>query len=172
MKLYQLTEKYTNLRDQLFAFDTEREEGDAHAEVDAVEQALANITDALEDKVESLALLALELDREAEGVKAEADRLANRKRALENRRDRLKDYIFENLQAADVMKVRGLRVTVALQKNQPAVIVEDGAEERLPMEYRRPVKVEADKKKLLVALQAGTKVPGCSVVQGLHLRIR
>lgn len=63
-------------------------------------------------------------------------------------------------------------VSVSWRKSPPSVKVE-GPADLLPPEFQRviPATVEADKKKIKAALQAGQEVPGCKIVQGMTLQV-
>lgn len=71
--LYDLTAKYKTI-EQLI--------DDPHIMPKELQQTLANIQDQIEDKVENVAKMVLELKRNAEVIKAEEKRLADRRQTL------------------------------------------------------------------------------------------
>ena len=87
MKLYEITEQ---LR-QLMAMDDVPPE--------QLQDTLDMVNDEFEAKAENIAMLIREMVLDAEGYKAEIDRLSDRKKSLDNKVESLKDYLRVNMQA-------------------------------------------------------------------------
>lgn len=159
MKLYEITERYANLMTLL---------DDDAIPADVVTQALAGVEDELADKGQQIARLVRNVDAEAKAIRAEENRLADRRRALENKRDRIKDYLQGQMEACNLKKLNGL-LNISLQANPPSVDIAD--EGKVPAEYKvQPLPV-VDRRAILDALKAGAEVPGCTIKQGRSLRI-
>lgn len=72
MQLYELTEIYLNLKDM------DIEEGDLNS-------ALENIDDEIETKADNIAKVLRDFDGDIEALKFEEERLAKKRKAIENR---------------------------------------------------------------------------------------
>ena len=127
-------------------------------------------------KVQAVALKVRELQAEAEAVKIEAARLSQRAKTASNAAESLKGYLHRHLEAAGETTVKGTLVTVAIQKNPPAVELGDTADAALagePFAVLIPARFEWDKAAIKAAAKAGTPLPnGVHVTQGTSLRIR
>ena len=80
MQLYELAEMYLNLKDM------DIEEGDLNA-------ALENINDEIETKADNIAKVLRDFDGDIEALKSEEERLAKKRKAIENRQKQLKEYL-------------------------------------------------------------------------------
>ena len=101
-----------------------------------------------------------ELKAEADAIKAEEERLAKRRKALENKSERLKNYMMPALEAMGG-KVKGVMASVRIGKSQAVTVFEPDA---LPDAFKRVVtKVDPDKVALKKALKAGEDIPGAAL---------
>lgn len=161
MKLYELSESYTTLLEKI-------ESGELQAE--DLKDTLEAIEEAIEMKVENIAKIVKATEGEAEIIKLEEKRLAEKRKALENSTQRLKQYAEDELIKTGIQKVKGKLFTIALQKNPPSVEVLN--ESDIPEDYFRIVTQKSiDKKSILEVLKAGDSVPGVSLKQTESLRI-
>ncbi len=159
MKLYELAQNYAQLLEMA-------EEMESEALVDT----LASLQDAIEDKAENIAKLIKNLEADAKIIKEEEQRLAERRRAIEAKVDKLKMYLQEQLEIAGLQKVKRPTITVAIQANPPSVDVID--ETLIPADFLIPQPAKVDKKSILERLKKGESVPGAKLVQGRGVRIR
>ena len=158
MKLYELARSYAELLDRAEDIDTE-----------ALVDTLASLQDAIEDKAENIAKIIKNLEADAKIIKEEEQRLAERRRSIENKVTRLKEYLQEQLEVAGLQKVKRPTITVAIQNNPPSVEIAD--EKLIPSEFMIP-QYKVDKKSILERLKNGEMVPGAKLVQGRGVRIR
>ena len=161
MKLYELTENYRNLQDLL-----------ENPEIDQrlIEKALDEVGEQLEEKAENIAKLIKTLEVEATGFKAEEKRLADKRKALENRISGLKSYIDSAMKVTGKKKIKGQLFSFNIQKNPPSVNITDST--LIPKEYYIQQEPVLDKKTVLIALRSGETVPGAELLQTESLRIR
>lgn len=124
----------------------------------AIDSWLAELGEARDQKLDSYARLIRAIEGDAEIVKAEADRLKARQKALESRAARLKDRLEAFLRVQGIERIETPNFTFAMQKagGKPKVIlnayyVDNPAE--LPEGLRR-VKFEADLNAIREALEA------------------
>lgn len=165
MKLYELTDEYNALWDAL---------NDPEADWDAAESALLAIEGEFSGKIESCAKIVRSMEAEAKGAKEEAERLAARAKALENKSKGLKKYMLSEMMASGREKIRTDIFTIAAQKSPISLIIHPENEKFIPEKYwvEIPATKQLDKTIIKDALLGGEAVPGCELHQGYHLRIR
>lgn len=156
MKLYELSESYQKVLELIEAGE---ELGDT----------LESIEEAFELKVENIAKVMKSVEGEAEIIREEEKRLAERRRALEAQVGRLKTYVEDNMKASGIDKVKGRFFSLSLQKNPPSVEIIN--ESLIPTDYIKTV-TSVDKKLILEAIKSGQAVTGCEMRQTESLRIR
>jgi len=163
MKLYEMTQNYEEVWQLL-----ENEDVD----VQTIEDTLSSIEDAFDAKIESIGKFILHLNKDAEFIKSEEDRLAKRRKALEGKSDWLKKYAFDNMTIAGKDKIKTPIVTVAIQSASPSVEIKPDA--KIPRKFMVviPSQKNPDKKAILEALKAGEKVRGAALKQTKYLRVR
>ena len=159
MKLYELAQNYAQLLEMA-----------EEMESDALVDTLQSLEDAIEEKVENIAKLIRNLEADAKIIKEEEQRLAERRRAIEAKVDKLKMYLLEQLETAGLQKVKRPTITVAIQANPPSVDVID--ETAIPIDFLIPQPAKVDKKSILERLKKGEAIPGAKLVQGRGVRIR
>lgn len=110
MNLYEITGRLAYLRDLI--------ESEAISEEDAADTMEA-ILQEQEDGYENAVKWIRDLEAGIEAVKAEAEKLAEKRKALENRKERVRGYILCSMQASGQTKVKAGIFTIAEKK--PAV---------------------------------------------------
>lgn len=159
MKLYELTQSYTQLLDMADSMDQEM-----------FRDTLQSIEEALEDKVENTAKFIRCIEVDIEAIKVEEKRLADRRKALETKVKQSKVYLQEQLELAGIDKIKRPTVTVSIQANPPSVEIVD--ESLIPSFFMIPQAPQIDKKAILANLKEGQIVDGCVLKQGRSVRIR
>lgn len=140
--------------------------------LDDIKDTIDGIEFEFEEKADSTAKMIRTLIADADAVKAEKDRLADREKALRNSADNLKKYLETMMLEVDKKKFKTKLFSFNIQKNAPSVKVE--AEELLPKKYLIPQPDKVDKKQLLKDLKAGVieANENMRLVQSESLRIR
>ena len=138
---------------------------------EVLQDTLQSIEGAIEIKAVNIATLVQGLSADADIIKAEEKRLAARRKAIEGKQKWLKDYLQSQMEYAGI-DIKTATHTIALQKNPPALFIED--DKAIPSQYMTliPERWEVDNAKVKEALKAGRKVPGAELRQGKSLRIR
>lgn len=116
MKLYELTNDYLAL---MQAIDNDE------IPEEAIADTLEAITASIEDKADSIACLLKNLDAECKAIKAEEERLAERRKAKEKSHERIKQYLSETLQSAGIDKVETARNRITFRKSESVEVDED-----------------------------------------------
>jgi transcriptional regulator of heat shock response len=159
MRLYEISQNYSQLLDMVDVLDEE-----------TFRDTLQAIEEALEDKVENMAKFIRCLEADAKAIKEEEQRLADRRKALENRVSSVNEYLQNQMEVAGLDKVKRPTVTVSIQNNPPSVEIAD--ESLIPSDYMIPQPSKIDKKSILSALKEGLVIEGCSMKQGRSVRIK
>ena len=144
MKLYELTEMYSDLFNQFDAInewepDTNADgmpiddDGNIIANVDAYRNkmltawfdTLTGIEDEFDEKAESIAIYYKQLLAEAKMLKAEKAAIAKRQSQKEKQAESLKTYLFKSMQALGRQKIDMPRAVMSLKKNAPSLVIDD-----------------------------------------------
>lgn len=144
MKLYELTEMYSDLFNQFDAInewepDTNADgmpiddDGNIIANVDAYRNkmltawfdTLTGIEGEFDEKAESIAIYYKQLLAEAKMLKAEKTAIAKRQSQKEKQAESLKTYLFKSMQALGRQKIDMPRAVMSLKKNAPSLVVDD-----------------------------------------------
>lgn len=115
MKLYELTKDYMAL---MQAIDNEE------LPEEAIADTLEAITASIEEKADSIACMLKNLDAECKAIKAEEERLAERRKAKENTAERIKQYLSESLQSAGLDKIETARNRITFRKSESVEVDE------------------------------------------------
>jgi len=121
----------------------------------------------IQRKIEDYAFVIRNMEALPDAIKEEEKRLADRRKAIEERVDHIKNWLLVNMQQAGINKIESPVFTVALQNNPASVIIDDetlidDGFKRLP----EPLPLVVDKKLIKAAIDAGLEV------QGAHLEVK
>lgn len=149
--------------------DEERMVDTESGEILDVEQYL-DMADTRDQKLENLAMYIKNQQAEADMIKAEADKLAERAKAKANEAKRCKEYL-SNFMATyyDGKKFETARVRLSWRASES---VEVSGIDALPDEYLRFKDPEPDKTKIKADLKAGKEIKGCQLVPRRTLQIK
>ncbi|MFD2704182.1 siphovirus Gp157 family protein [Salibacterium lacus] len=160
MKLYELTDSYTQILDMI-------EEG---ADRESLKDTLDSIEEAVEEKVDRIGMVMKTLEASEKAIKEEEQRLSQRKKHYQSEREHLKDYLEHQLTTMGKTKVKGTMFTAGIQKNPPSVDVME--EEHIPKKYYIEKPPQLDRKALLDAVKGGEDIKGVAIKQTEGMRLR
>lgn len=121
-------------------------------------------------KLENLALYIKNQQAEADMIKAEADKLAERAKAKANEAKRCKEYLTSFMaNYYDGKKFETARVRLSWRSSES---VEVNGIDALPSEYLKFKDPEPDKVKIKADLKAGKEIKGCQLVPRRTLQIK
>ena len=108
----------------------------------------------------------------SEAIKNEIDRLTAMKKAVDNRIDKFKEYVKENMQQLEVEKIETELGTLSIAKNPASVEIYD--ETLIIDEYKKEkVTISIDKTAIKNDLKAGKEVQGARLIEDkTSLRIK
>lgn len=159
--IYEITDKYKFIQQLI-------EDG---APEEAFIEALNAIDGELAEKLENYAAVIKNIESDINGIKAEIDRLNERKKVMESSVKRMK----ENMQTAMIetgqTKVKGEKFSFNVQKNPPSLLVHDDT--FIPEDFIKVEEIKTiDKKAILAELKNGAEIQGVEIQQGESIRIR
>ncbi len=163
MNLYEITAELQTLFDTII-------ENDGEITPEQEEQ-LAVSREALTEKAESYCKAMANLNAEIDGLKAEEQRIAKRRRTEERLRDRLKENLKNAMQAVGESKMDAGTFRLSL-RNSEAVEVDDSVVVSSLPEDLYTVKYEVSKSACKDYLKSGGELEGVRLVQRQNLNIR
>ncbi|MGV6935906.1 siphovirus Gp157 family protein [Paenibacillus sp. CMM36] len=167
-KLYELGEQYrlfNNFVDSAWDND-DLTEDDLQLYIETLE----SIEDELSNKAENIAKFMKNIEGDIKALKEEEDRLAKKRKYLQNKVEGLKSYTQAVLEVNKIDKIDAGLFKVRLQKNPPSINIVN--EKAIPNTYRIPQPDKIDTKGLLAAVKQGEVVEGVELVTDKkHLRI-
>lgn len=122
------------------------------------------------DKLDSCQYIRKELEGKVDLLAAEIKRLQDRKKALENRADRLKTLMCDSMLVSGETKLKG-KHSFSLGTRKVLHLDENLTPEFFNQEYIR-TKKEFDKKKITDDLKNGATIEGAKMVEKINFSIR
>lgn len=176
MSLYQLSEDFQTLYDQLDEIDLNAEDGGEL--FDAFADTLEGIELEFDEKAEKIAVFVKELTYEAAALKAEKAALDERRQQKERKAEQLKAYLISCMDRVGKVKIDRPMAKISVRNNAEKIKIEDDAEflrwaqaagrDDL-IRYKEP---EINKTALKTAVKEGLTVSGVSLEQSRSLTIK
>lgn len=121
---------------------------------------------AREDKVEGIALWIKNLLSDADAIRSEEEKLAQRRKANENKAKNLKEYLSKFLNG---QKFKTPKVSISYRKSESVEVTDIS---KLDDDYLKFAEPTVDKTKVKKALKASTVLQGVSLVENQNIQIR
>ena len=150
MTLYEVTSDYLRIMAMM-----EDPELDSQTLADTLE----GVEGEFEVKAENYAKVMRNLEADVVGIKAEIDRLSDRKKTIENNIKQMKKALQDAMEMTGKTKFKTELFSFGIRSNAPAVVI-DGKLENIPTEYLRIKEPEIDKTKIKEALKNGVDLEG------------
>lgn len=166
MSLYEIDTRIQQIIDNIMdAADSETGEV---GEIDLTE--LHELQEARETKLENIALYIKNLTVEASAIKEEENTLAERRKRLERKSERLKGILIDAMKADGNKKISSPRFEASLRNSKSTEITDM---EKIPEKYIN-IKTErsADKKAIKEAIEAGEEIAGAQVIISTSVTIK
>ena len=136
-------------------------------DADRVASLIEELSLAREEKIDGIALYIEELGVIAAALKAKADELTKRAKVMENKAERLKDYLSVMLNGE---KYESTSCKISFRKTTSVVVVDEYA---LPAEYfTEKIERKPDKTAIKDAIKGGTVIPGAVLVEKNNIHIK
>lgn len=167
--LYEINKEIDELLESDFQVDEEIINYDT-GEITTINQKLDELEMDLNTKLENVACYIKNLESDIDALKQEEKTLADRRRVKENKLERLKQYLSDNLQVAGMQKFETPKCVLSFRKSEQ-VVISEGAE--IPEEFIiRKVTEQPDKKLIKDAIKQGFEFDGISIVENKNLQIK
>lgn len=125
----------------------------------AVRDTMQAIEGEFEDKGKAIAMIALNIEGDLDAIQVQIDRLTERKRIINNRKESLKEYLRTNMEAASITKITHPLFTITLGKGRPVVVIDN--EKDIPDDFMNTkVVTTPNKAEIARAIKEGVEVPG------------
>ncbi len=143
---------------------------DGEIDIDVTIDTLEAIEGEIEDKADGYAKLLRSLGSDVAALKEEEKRIADRRRAIENKAEAIKKRLQEVMEETGKVKFATQLFSFNIQKNPPSVVIDNPDE--VPQIYLVPQEPKADKKMILELLKGGEQPSWAHLEQSQSLRIR
>ena len=168
--LFQLAEESRALYELSNDLEINEETGEVIDNTETLKQLFEEWEGNFIDKLDSCQYIRKELESKAELLAAEIKRLQARKKALENRAERLKALMCDSMVISGETKLKG-KHSFSVGTRKSLFIDENATPEFFNQEYIRTIK-EFDKKKITEDLKKGIVIDGAKMVEKINFSIR
>jgi hypothetical protein len=134
---------------------------------------LEGLSGELEVKATNIAMFIKNLESSADAIKAAEKQMAERRKALEAKAERIRSYLQENMVRTGISKIESPYFVLTLRKNPPAVEVINL--DMIPDEYfdiPEPPAPALNKNRLKDDLKEGVVIDGARLTSGQSLQIK
>lgn len=159
--IYELTEAYRQLLELA---------EDQYTDQVVLADTMEALDGEIEAKADGYAKVISELGAKAKAIKQEEDRLADRRKAIENNVRRIKETLERSMIAMDRRKLKTDLFSFNIQKNPPSLVIDKS--EEVPEEFLIPQPSKVDNAAIKKALTGGAEFDWCHLAQSESLRIR
>ena len=160
--LYELTTEFKAVADKLEQLELDEQ---------TIQDTLEGYSADFDNKVVSISSFIRNLEVSAHAMKVAEVEMYNRRKAVENKIEHLKDYVLTNMKAIGKDKVECALFKVSVRNNPASIVVDESAV--VPKEFVvTKVTESVDKKALKTALEEGLVVEGVSLVRNNSLSIK
>lgn len=164
MNLYQLSTEYRAAAERLHDLDLD-------------EQTIADTLESMEGdiqvKAKNVAFVIRNCEALASQIKDAEEKMAARRKAIENRADRIKNYLKANMERCGMSQIECPEFKLAIRNNPPSVVID--AEGQIPCDmyvYPEAPPPRPDKKAIAAAIKSGMEVSGAHLEQSTRLEIK
>lgn len=163
MRLYEINPIIDDILENGFSVSEETGEYWDMEDLDALDMLL-------DEKLEATGCYIKNITAEANALKAEEEQFAKRRKALEARAERLKDYVVKNMSRAGKKTVETTLCKLTTRATEHVEIYDD---EAVPDKYIvTKTTVRPDKAEIKKAIKLGNIIPGCALVNSKSLTIK
>ena len=167
MKLYEIANDYLALMQAI--------ENDEIPE-EAISDTLEAVKGEIEVKADNIGCLLKNIEADINAIKAEEERLAERRKTKMKAYDRLKEYLSNTLQGVGIDKVETARNVISFRKSESVEVNED-VFTKWALENREDLitvtmNTKANKTAIKKELKDGTEIPGAMLVQNKNIQIK
>lgn len=134
---------------------------------------LEGLSGELEQKAINVAMYIKNLEVSADAIKQAEKAMADRRKSIEAKQDKIRKYLLENMLKTGITKIECPHFVLSVRKNPASVDVL--MQDQIPDEYfdiPDPLPPTLNKKRLAEDLKAGVLIEGARLTQGNSLQIK
>jgi len=165
LTLYTIADQYLQDVQKLMDMDIEDQQ--------TFEDTLESLTGDLEVKATNVAMFLRNLEASADAIKVAEKAMADRRKSLEAKADRMRQYLLDNMLRTGISKIDCPYFALSIRKNPPSVeVINQGM---IPDEYfdiPEPLPAVLNKNRLKEDLKAGVVIEGAKLTSGSSLQIK
>lgn len=164
MSLYNITNNFVDLMDKVSEGELTEEEYNELGQELAIQ---------LQQKGSNIIGYTKNIELTINAMKEEEKRISENRKSLENKLERFKQYVKENMERLGITKMDTELGTLSIQ-NSPKATVEITDENKIPDKYKNIVQeIRIDKIAIAKDVkETGNAIPGTNVIINTYLRIR
>lgn len=164
--LYQLRTEYMELMTKLADMDL-----DAQTLADTIES--TGVVESFNEKAANVVMVARQFDGNCDAIDNEISRLQDLKKQRKNAANKLREYLLNNMMAAQIESIDHPLMSIKIRSNPESVeVFEEGLIPSDYMAWPAMPPSKPDKTKIKTALKTGVDVPGCKLVRSHSLTIK
>lgn len=158
MKLYEISQQYADVQKLIDSDDTE-------SMAEAISETMQLIEGDFQEKAVNVVLFTQNIESDIEALDTEIKRLQDKKKAIQNKAEGMREYLRMNMSATGINKISCPLFNITLSAPQKQVEITN--ESQLPDEYVTvKTVITPDKRKILADLKEGVNVAGAVLVDG------
>jgi len=161
LSLYQLANEHRALIERLM---------DTHEDSKAIADTLEAESYPLEQKARNMAYAIKNLEATAAAIKKAEEEMSARRKSIENRAERLREYTRTCMEIAGVKKIDCPHFALTIRSNPETLDVYEEA--LIPSEFFRQPPPVLDKTALKTAIKSGKALAGATLVKTTRLEIK
>lgn len=164
LALYALADEYVSAVEKLSDMDLDEQ---------TIADTLEGLSGELEAKATNVAMFVRNLESNAKAIKNAELHMLARRRAIESRVQRIRDYLLLNMERTGISKIECPHFKIAIRENPPSVVID--ALPLIPEDYMRQPETPpptVDKKLIAQAIKDGFNVPGAHVERTKRVEIK
>lgn len=162
--LFQLATEYKAAAERLHDLDLPDE---------VIADTLEGMAGEIQVKSQQVAYVIRNCEALAAQMKQAEEAIAARRKAVENRAARIRNYLLSNMEGCGISAIECPEFKISLRQNPPVVVID--AEGQIPRDllvYPEPPAPRPDKKAIAARIKAGETVPGVHLESGTRLEIK
>ena len=136
--------------------------------VEGLDDTLESIELAVADKLEGYAMVIKNIQSDIDGLKAEEKRLSDRRKAMENNVERMKQAMRDALQTVEGNRLKTDKFTFSFRKSTSVQITDEAL---IPPQFIQ-TETKVVKTDIAKMLKDGAQIPGASLVENQSLQIK
>lgn len=162
--LFEIATLYRKAADELVNLDLDDQ---------VIADTLEGLGGDLQQKATNVAFVAKNLEATTDAIDKAIDEMKRRKQIILGRTERIREYLKNCMEVAQVTKIECPHFVLSIKKNPPKVVIDD--ESAIPSDFVRipdPPPPEIDKKAIASAIKAGADIPGAHMEVAIRLEIK